>query len=100
VLIDQLGMAYGISGDLARSKSVFEYGISKDPDYPMFYYNLACGYGEQNDKANALVFLRKAFDRKANSIKGERMPDPLSDDSFRNFVSDPAFVKEVKAMQQ
>lgn len=99
VLIDQLGMSYGISGDLAKSKEVLEYGITKDPEYPMFYYNIACGYAEQNDKANALAFLKKAFDRKANTIKGESMPDPLKDDSFRNFIADPAFVKAVKAMQ-
>jgi tetratricopeptide (TPR) repeat protein len=100
VLIDQLGMSYGISGDLAKSKEVLEYGISKDPGYPMFYYNIACGYGEQNDQANAVAFLKKAFERKKNLIKGERMPDPLTDDSFRNFVSDPSFVSEVKAMQK
>ncbi|MCU1284926.1 MAG: exported protein of unknown function, TPR-like [Acidobacteriales bacterium] len=100
VLIDQLGMSYGISGDWAKSKEVLEYGISRDPGYPIFYYNIACGYGEQKDQTNALVFLKKAFERKKNVNKGERMPDPLTDDSFRNFVSDPAFVKEVKAMQQ
>jgi hypothetical protein len=100
VLIDQLGMSYGISNDLEKSREVLEYGISKDPDYPLYYYNIACGYGEKNDKANALAYLKKAFERKANIIKGEHMPDPLTDDSFRNFVSDPAFVKEVKAMKR
>lgn len=100
VLIDQLGMSYGISGDLAKSKEVFEYGISKDPDYPLFYYNIACGYGEQNDKVNAIAFLKKAFERKANVVAGEKMPDPLTDDSFKKFASDHEFVKEVKAMQQ
>jgi len=100
VLIDQLGMSYGISHELAKSKAVFEYGISKDPEYPLFYYNIACGYGEQNDRENALVFLKKAFERKANVLKGEAMPNPLTDDSFKNLISDPTFVKEVKAMQQ
>jgi len=99
VLIDQLGMSYGISKQLEKSKEVFEYGISKDPDYPMYYYNIACGYGEQNDKSNALLFLKKAFERKANVIKSEKMPDPLTDDSFRNFVADATFVKAVKEMR-
>src|SRR6266481_6217181 len=40
VLVDNLGMSYGISGDLKKAKEVFEYGISKDPDYPLFYYNM------------------------------------------------------------
>jgi tetratricopeptide (TPR) repeat protein len=99
VLIDQLGMSYGISKDLDKSKAVFEYGISKDPEYPLYYYNIACGYGEQKDKTNALVFLKEAFERKANVVKGEKMPDPLTDDSFRSFVSDAAFVNAVKQMQ-
>src|SRR5437879_4269764 len=88
LLIDQLGMSYGMSNDLAKSKFVLEYGISIDPDYPMFYYNIACGYGEQNDKANALQFLKKAFDRKTNLNSSEKMPDPLTDGSFKKFVSD------------
>ena len=100
VLVDQLGMSYGISHELAKSKAVFEYGISRDPEYPLFYYNIACGYGEQSDRENALVFLKKAFERKANVLKGEAMPNPLTDDSFKNLISDPTFVKEVKAMQQ
>ena len=36
VLIDNLGMAYGISGDLSNAREIFEFGLSKDPDYPMF----------------------------------------------------------------
>jgi len=37
VLIDNLGMAYGITGDLVKATEVFNYGVSKDPTYPMFY---------------------------------------------------------------
>src|SRR5256885_321761 len=44
VLVDNLGMAYGITGDLDHAKETFTYGIAKDPDYPMFYYNMACTY--------------------------------------------------------
>ena len=42
VLVDNLGMSYGISGNLKIAKETFEYGISEDPEYPMFYYNMAC----------------------------------------------------------
>ena len=41
VLVDNLGMRYGISGDNKKAKEIFEYGISKDDQYPMFYYNVA-----------------------------------------------------------
>src|SRR5215831_5512799 len=38
-VVDNLGMAYGISGDLEKAKVIFDYGVSKDPTYPMFHYN-------------------------------------------------------------
>jgi len=91
VLIDNLGMAYGISGDLKNAKATFEYGISQDPKYPLFHYNLACTYAELNDKGNAMEQLTKTFELKANVIPGEKMPDPRKDDSFAQFMKDPEF---------
>jgi hypothetical protein len=54
VLVDNLGMAYGITGDLKKASEIFEYGLSKDDTYPMFYYNLACTYAEMNDLDNTI----------------------------------------------
>lgn len=31
VLVDNLGMSYGITGDIKRSMAVFEYGIKEEP---------------------------------------------------------------------
>jgi Tetratricopeptide repeat len=91
ILIDNLGMAYGITGDLNRSEETFNYGISQDPTYPMFYYNLACVAAGRNDMNKAMEFLRKAFSYKANVIPGESMPDPRTDDSFKSFMTDKRF---------
>jgi hypothetical protein len=52
VLIDNLAMAYGITGDLKSAEEVLRYGISKDPTYPLFYYNMACVSAERNDLDN------------------------------------------------
>jgi hypothetical protein len=93
VLVDNLGMAYGITGDLDHAEDTFRYGVSRDPDYPMFYYNLGCTYAERNDMDTAMDFLRKAFALKANSIPGEGMPDPRQDDSFQRFMSNERFRK-------
>ncbi|PYV39311.1 MAG: hypothetical protein DMG09_09495 [Acidobacteria bacterium] len=90
-LIDNLGMAYGISGNLKDAKATFEYGISQDPQYPLFHYNMACTYAELNDKVNAMEQLTKAFELRANAIPGEKMPDPRKDDSFARFMKDPEF---------
>ena len=93
VVVDNLGMSYGISGDNKKAKEVFEYGLSKDDAYPMFYYNLACAHAEMNDLDNTIKNLRLAFNYKANMIPGEQMPDPAGDDSFARFLSDPRFRK-------
>jgi tetratricopeptide (TPR) repeat protein len=93
VLVDNLGMAYGITNDLKRAEETFNYGVSKDPDYPMFYYNLGCVYAERNDMDKSMDYLRKAFALKANSIPGESMPDPRHDDSFQRFMSNERFRK-------
>ena len=98
VLIDNLGMSYGISGDLPKAKATFEYGLSKDPKYPMFHYNLACTFAEMNDVDKAILSLQQAFQYKPNMIKGERFPDPWTDDSFQRFMNNEKFVNALKEM--
>lgn len=98
VLVDNLGMAYGISGDLDHSEETYTYGISKDPDYPGFYYSMACVWAERNNLDNAMDYLQKAFARKANEIPGETMPDPRQDDSFQRFMSNERFRKFVDSL--
>lgn len=91
VLIDNLGMAHGINGNLARAKEIFEYGIQQDPKYPLFYYNLACTYGEMNDMKNAMEQLTLAYKFKENVIRGESIPDPRTDSSFQRFMKSKEF---------
>jgi hypothetical protein len=99
VLVDSLGMAYGITGELNRSEETFDYGISQDPDYPMFYYNLGCVAAERNDMDKAMTYLSKAFSLKAHSIPGEKMPDPRQDDSFQRFMSNAQFRKLADSLE-
>jgi hypothetical protein len=100
VLVDNLGMSYGIGGKLPQAKATFEYGLTQDPEYPMFFYNLACTYGEMDKMNDALAQLRQAYRYKANSIAGETLPDPMKDDSFRHFVGKEEFVNAVHEMQK
>lgn len=99
VLIDNLGMAYGITGKLEEAKKVFEYGISKDKDYPLFYYNMACTYAEMENEDQAIVYLREAFKRKDNMIKGEKFPDPATDSSFKRFMGSKKFTTALAEMK-
>jgi len=91
VLIDNLGMSYGMTGDLQKAKETFEYGIAKDSTYPIFYYNLACTYAEMGKAEEASQNLRKAFEYKSNVLAGETMPDPRTDDSFKKLMKDRDF---------
>ena len=100
VMVDNLGMAYGISGDLKKAKETFEYGLSKDPKYPMFLYNMACTFAEMNDVDKTISYLQQAFQYKRNMIKGERFPDPWTDDSFQRFMKDERFVNALKEMSR
>jgi tetratricopeptide (TPR) repeat protein len=86
VLVDNLTIAYGITGDLANSESIAKYGISQDPNYPLFYYNLACAAAEKGDVAGAKTNLKLAYDRRANVLPGETFADARSDDSFQKLM--------------
>lgn len=100
VLIDNLGMSYGISGELIKAKEIFEYGIKIDSTYPMFYYNLACTYGEMDNEKEMIENLRKAIKYKDNMISGEKFPDPRKDSSFQRFVNDEQFLKVIEELKQ
>jgi tetratricopeptide (TPR) repeat protein len=98
VLVDNLGMAYGMSGEMSKAKATFEYGAEENPTYPMFRYNLACTESELGDLDAALGQLKLAFQNKSYSNPGEGIPDPAKDDSFKRYLSDPRFAKLTKEL--
>lgn len=91
VTTDQAGMAYGLAGNVPKARALFDAAVAKDPEYPMYYYNLACADAEQKKLADARTHLQQAFARKANMIQGETMPDPTKDDSFLPYRNDKEF---------
>jgi tetratricopeptide (TPR) repeat protein len=90
-LTDQLSMSYAITGDIKRSREVNEQAIKIDPDYPLYYYNLACADAEQGNATDAHTHLKQAFDRKANTLPGEHLPDPTTDDSIKKLKKNKDF---------
>jgi tetratricopeptide (TPR) repeat protein len=98
ILVDQLVIAYGMSGDLKKVHTLLDDAIRQDPDYPLNYYNLACAFAEEGDKSKMLANLSTAFQHKNHVLKGEQMPDPRSDDSFQKYVHDEDFVKLMKQL--
>lgn len=98
ILTDQLVMAYGISGQLKKSRDLLGEAIKADPEYPLNYYNLACAFAEDGDKSKTLTNLTLAFQRKDHVLHGEHMPDPRSDSSFQKYVQDQDFLKLMKEL--
>ena len=98
VITDQLVMSLGTSGDIKNSRAVAQKAIAEDPDYPLNYYNLACADAEQGKAADAKLHLQQAFDRKANTIPGEHLPDPTKDDSILELKKDKTFWAFVEAL--
>ena len=91
VATDQAGMSYGMSGDLKKARAILENAIAKDPDYPLYYYNLACADAGEKNLSDARKHLEQAFARKANAVAGEKLPDPTQDDSFTPYKDDKEF---------
>jgi len=91
VLVDNLSMSYGITGELTGAREVLTYGVSKDPDYPLFYYNLACVTAEKGDLPDTENYLKLAIERRANLIPGETFPDARVDDSFQKLLLQKEF---------
>jgi tetratricopeptide (TPR) repeat protein len=98
VTTDQAGMSYGMSGDIPKARALFEAAIAKDPDYAMYYYNLACADAEEKKLADARVHLQEAFARKGNVISGEKLPDPRKDDSFLPYRNNKDFWKFLEGL--
>jgi tetratricopeptide (TPR) repeat protein len=69
VTTDQAGMAYGLAGNLPKARAIFEAAVANDPEYPMYYYNLACADAGEKKLADARNHLQQAFARK------DRQPD-------------------------
>jgi tetratricopeptide (TPR) repeat protein len=98
VLIDQLGMSYGISGKLDKAVQVFEWAITQEPEYPMFHYNLACAFAEMGNRDEALKYLHLAYKYKGNMLAGESFPNPKEDASFSKYLKDKEFSAELESM--
>jgi len=99
VITDHAGMSYGMSGEIGKARAIFEKALTEDPDYPMYYYKLACADAEERKLGDARLHLQAAFDRKANMISVESMPDPTKDDSFLPYRQNRDFWTFVEHLQ-
>lgn len=98
VTVMQLAISYGLTGDIARSRAVNQAAIARDPDFPMYYYELACADAEQGDATAARTHLQQAFDRRQNMLPNLPMPDPTQDDSLLKLKDNAEFWSFVQSL--
>jgi tetratricopeptide (TPR) repeat protein len=94
-LLNNLIVCHGNLGNNGKAKALSEMGLRKEPDYPSFYYDLACAEAELGNKAQALASLKKALQNKSKLFSDDELPDPKTDSSFSKYARDPEFVKLV-----
>ncbi|MEK6803876.1 MAG: tetratricopeptide repeat protein [Nitrospirota bacterium] len=100
LLVHNLAVAYGMTGDLARAKTTLDYGLSQDPANPLFHYDLARTYAGMNDRERAMQSLHAAFHNDRQRDAGDRIPDPRQDVSFKRFMLDPAFKELAESLMR
>ena len=100
LLVHNLGVAYDMTGDQARAKTTWDYGLSRDPTNSLFHYHLARTYAGMNDREKAMQSLHAAFRNDRQREAGDRIPDPRQDVSFRRFMLDPIFRDLAEALMQ
>ena len=99
VATDIVGMNLGMSGKIVEARQLFNQAIKTDPVYPLNYYNLSCADAEEGKVADAKLHLHQAFDRKANMLPGEKMPDPTADDSIQKLKNNKEFWAFVQTLK-
>lgn len=98
-LVEEASRAYGLTGDLGRARATAEYGLSQDPDYPLFHLLMAIIHASRDDLDATVAALRKAFANKAALPLAARLPDPRTYAPFRHFAKDERFRKATKDMK-
>jgi len=91
-IINNLGVSYRKTNQVAKAEKMFNYGTEVNSDYPLFYYNLAIIEATRNELHAALTNLQKAIDNKDHLLAYDLWPDPRIDDNFKPYYGDDSFV--------
>jgi len=87
-LIDNLAMAYGISGDYEKCFAALEAGIAREPDYPYFYANRGSFFAEMGGKEEEALTSVELGLRKAmkTGLLDRILQGVRQDDSFHKLT--------------
>jgi tetratricopeptide (TPR) repeat protein len=98
--IAALGIAYGASGRLKDAQKALEEALLKDPEYPLFHYNLAGACAGQRDFPKALAHLKLTLKYLDNLEIYMQLPNPANDLLFKELADNPEFKALCKGWPQ
>jgi hypothetical protein len=99
LLVDNLAVSYRFTQNQAGSKETLDYGLTRDPKYPLFHYDMACYYGLEGDMNKALDELRLTYKNKPELSLSDQLADPLQEGCFGKFLKNKDFVKAVEEIK-
>jgi len=77
-----------MAGKIDQSRAYAERAIKLDPDYPLYYYNLACADAEQGKAADARACAGDQFeDDRIQAVDAAQTPARGSDDAAKPMTS-------------
>lgn len=94
-LVGNLAMSYVRTGAVDKARVTIAYGVSKDYNYPIYHYALACSFAVDGNEGSALHRLRTAYMFRNNLSPGQSLPDPLTESCFESLSSSETFKKAV-----
>jgi len=75
-LVENYSNLLRLKGDFPKAIEVLDYGLSKDSNYPMYYFIKARILADSGDEDGTLDMLKKAVENREHSLSGEKLPDP------------------------
>lgn len=81
-LIENYSNFLRLNGDYQKALEVLNYGLTKDPRYPMYFWVKARIMADLGDEDATLAMLKMAVENRKNLLPREKLPDPRRDDAF------------------
>lgn len=89
--LDSHALALAFDEHFPKAVKAYKDAIEAYPDYPLFYYNLACVEALVGDRPAAFKNLAKFQENVKNYPPGGTPPDPGADPDLRGLKGDPRF---------
>jgi len=98
-LVVDLVDSFGVTRNNSRAKELLDFGVSQDPNYPVFHFGLARYFALQGDLDNTISSLQRAFPNQNSMAPSDQLRNPMSDPTFKVFWKNERFKKAVKDLK-